>query len=163
MSLNSRAVCTGKVLSKWNINQQKKLDACRNNIFQSSSVNVLFLQNFQIYQPTTVTTLLTRTWRPQHSTKHPQTKGTPPRPFLSAGPTSALPKANGNGNGWSCEWYYKLHIDHQWWSKYIWLNACQKNGPISLGITCKPSLRRFVQNRLNSHHTVSHGLVHFNS
>ena len=82
MSLNSRAVCTGKVFSNWNINQQKKLDACRNNIFQSSSVNVLFLQNFQIYQPTTVTTLLTRTWRPQHSTKHPQTEGTPPCLFF---------------------------------------------------------------------------------
>ena len=82
MSLNSRAVCTGKVLSKWNINQQKKLDACRNNIFQSSSVNVLFLQNFQIYQPTTVTTLLTRTWRPQHSTKHPKTEGPPPCLFF---------------------------------------------------------------------------------
>ena len=82
MSLNSQAVCTGKVFSNWNINQQKKLDACRNNIFQSSSVNILFLQKFQIHQPTTVTTLLTRTWRPQHSTKHPQTEGTPPCLFL---------------------------------------------------------------------------------
>ena len=42
-----------------------------------------------------------------------RTKGSPPT--LPLQPNIKSPtKANGNGNGRSCEWYNKLHIDQQW-------------------------------------------------